>query len=234
VSIFGFGKKKPVPRQVEERAPKPKYSFVSSEALKQMATQEFREASPFVRAYGNSLAYAVPYHIDAIILGADHAPEIVEPWQRAGNAMVRDLAALLGWLHAKSAFADVDEIFKPEARETMYRRLMTVSGNFFGTEPRAMALCQQYEACLQGGYRELGGGTLAEGGTYFVHPDNAFMTTHLWMINESLGGPPLNMMDGGTTEPKTIYYLQNYTCSIMMEIDGIFRTEAKAELAKLR
>ncbi len=230
--MFGLlGKKKALePRMSTESQ---KYSFVSAEANNQMASAEFRRASPFVRAYGRALADVVPVHVEALILVPTNAPTVVEKWQKASEAHVLDLAALLAWLHAKAAFNDVDALYQPDAREAMYRTLMTISGHFFGTAERAMSLCQQYEACMQGDYQSLGGGTLDEGGTYFVHPDSAFVTTHLWMINESLGGPPLNMKDR-SLNPATIYYLQTYTCRVMNELNDAFLKRAQAELSNLR
>ena len=229
MSFFGFGKKK----AVEPITASLKYGFVAVEAEAQIADPGFRKESAFVRAYGRALVDVVAAHVEAIMLGPKKAPSVSEKWQNASKAHIRDLAALLAWLHAKAAFQDVDEIYKPAARKAGYETLMTLSGNFFGTGERAMALCHKYDACERGDYVNLGGGTLDEGGTYFIHPDSAFVTTHLWMINESLDGSSLNVKEP-PLDPSIVFYLQNYVCNIMNSLTEDFLGQARETFGKLR
>jgi hypothetical protein len=207
---------------------------IRREAERQIVSKGFRDASPFVQAFGLALSECVVAHVVDLVCAAipkdptsAKSAVVLRRWHDADDAHLRDLSALLAWLHAKAAFIDAYALFPTSEHDAAYRSLMTISGNLFPTSDRAMRMCREYQACIDGGYRSLGGGLLIEGGTYLVAPDAPHYTTHLWMINDTLGGPVLDMI-AGPLDPASVFYLQMMTSNLLTSYTEEFRTSARS------
>ncbi len=214
--------------------------FLSNQANKHLQSPDFRGASKFIQVFGSALAESVPAHVAGLvwsppIIGATgkESALILDQWQNADDAHMQDLAALLAWYQSRASFVDVKEIF-PEAQwDAGFRNLMVLSGNLFETSERAISLCKRYQECLNGEYRRLGGGLLDEGGTYLVMPDAPEITTHLWMINETLAGPALSMTTG-MLDTASIAYLQLMTIRVTIAITDGYRKHARELLQSVQ
>ena len=191
-----------------------------------MNCADFVEAGWLVWVFSAALAATVPLHVADLITSWAPGPEVTDvndvfdSWLHADDEHVRDLAALLAWRQSLTAFADVEKMYPPEKQHLGYQTLMTIAGNNFTTSDRAMDLCKQYAASEDGGYVTLGGGLLRDGGSYFVHPDGALITTHVWFVNEALGGPALVMP---RFDPGTLFYLQRYALELLMTYTKSYR-----------
>jgi len=209
------------------------HAAVLRQADLHMRSRDFKNASKFVQAFSVALVQFVPDHAASLVCLSAPADTVgsksgavLDRWRAVDDAHLRDLASLLAWLQSKSAFADADELFPESQLDAAYRTLMTISFDLFPTSDRGMMLCKRYQECLDGDYRTLGGGLLSEGGTYFVSLEAPSVTTHLWMVNEALGGPDLNMISGDL-DPASIFYLQITTVKLLTLYTDEYRKQAR-------
>jgi hypothetical protein len=199
----------------------------------EVTERQLRSMGTPVRAFASALAEIAPVLTANLIYGgkenaqASSAGAVYAAWRRADDAHVDDLLALVGWRLARTAFALIDETLPPENRELGYNMLMTVCGNLFGTEDRAMSLIYEWDQLLAGGYADLGGGS---NGTYCIHPGKSDLTSFLWMANKALEGPELNIR--GPLDPASILYLQTWTMEKLALSASQFQAIAREYLTR--
>ena len=192
-----------------------------------MDRDEFVQASSFVRAYGRVLVDIVGAHVESIMSIPTGAPWLLKQWQGANSEDLRDLAALLAWIYTTMAYCDVLDFFPPESHKEMDDELYALRVNFFGMDARKAELCRKYNDCAFNGHHLLlGGGLIEQGGTYLFDADDALGPTHLWMINEALHGPELNVVNGCISAAE-LGYLQLATSTIMEETTNMFFSRAR-------
>jgi len=202
-----------------------------SDARREIGSAAFGNAGVFTQAFGTSLAQAVAIHVASIVTSTrkkdpnveEHSELVFDRWNIASDGAIRDLAAILAWRHALASFNDVNNIFPEGKREAGYQRLMVICGTLFPASERATRLIKAYDECLTGAFASLGGGLLRDGGTYWIHSDNALMTTHPWMVNAALDGPPLDM---NVIDPAGVFYVQTLLINYLIEFTKAYRQAA--------
>lgn len=210
--------------------------LLAGEPRRIIASENFVKGGQFVEAFGLALGQTVPNHVAAIICTEnsvdasveEHSDLVFNAWRSASDDHVRDLAALIAWRHALASFNDVNEIFTEEkTRRTSYETLMAICGGLFPPSDRAAALCRGYSDSLEGGYRRLGGGTIDEGGTYFVHGDSPMITTHAWYVNAALDGPSLDI---NVIDLAGVFYIQTLLVQYLTAYTSAYRETARSYL----
>lgn len=186
-------------------------------ASAEAATEEFRTASAFIRAYGVALGASVPEHTTRVLFVAD-VPYLRDAW-RTDSAKVSDLASYLSWSQAKAAFNDVDHLAESvdEAKQ-MRSMLMTVTGRVFPASERAMSIMHDFDETLDSQDRQRA--LMATGA--FLSLEQPLTGLHFRAVTQAIGKPwSMNEVDAAA-----IYEAARFLALLQVDATSYFNRRA--------
>ena len=185
-------------------------------ATKEAASEAFRNASAFVRAYGVALGITVPEHTTRILFSEGKFFE--KAWE-LDYARIVDLAAYLSWMQAKDAFPDLDKMARSDDEAQHLREaLMIVTGNVFPAGHKTTAIIRDFSEAMGSEARR---GDLREQGVV-VSEEHPLVGLHFRAVAQILS-LPLTMNE---VEPATLMAAQLFLFELWAEACVYFRRRA--------
>jgi len=213
-NVFGSPKKKKAESVFQQ---------LTSIAVEPVSDPRFERSEALVRAYMVALGITIPQHVVAAAFPESVFPKWDDRVWRNDFSTFLDLAAILSWRQCLAAFSDLNAILEPEDIERGCQALMAVAGTVFPVSDRADTLMRRYylfESSPEA-RRELFVGTPLSDISIEGLQNTKHLEIHGWMINETLGQPPLYQND-----PAEFFALNLYLADVELASTSYFKQRA--------